>query len=530
MTRDTGEGEWFLLARERGNGATSLGAWTAGNHVEPLIDGQAFFAALDRVLRDTDPGDLVMFGAWSGNPDERLTDDGPTVAEAFSRAAQRGVLVKGLVWRSPEDRLRVPAEYNRHLAARITGEGAEVVLDQRVRTLGSHRQKFLVVRHARRPADDVALVGSLDFAHSRRDSPRHLGDPQAMSFGRRYGPRPSWHDTHALIRGPAVADVETVFRERWADQDPLSVLPWQAVPDLIRRWRHRSSQLPPPLPAPPPAGTCSVQMLRTYPKRFPRYPFAPAGERSIARGHGKALTLARRLVYVEEQFLWSAEVAAFFARALREAPDLHLVVVVPREAKVNLPLASATLRVGQARALRLLRAAGGDRVHVFDLVNHEGDPVDVHAKITIVDDTWACMRSDNLNLRSWTHDSELSAAVLDRERDPRAPADPAGLGYGARRFARELRVRLLAEHLDRADGDVDDLLEPDSAVAALRSSAAALDAWYRTGCSGPRPPGRLRHHPEQARPRGVEALVHPVHRRFIDRDGRPRALRRLRSW
>lgn len=29
------------------------------------------------------------------------------------------------------------------------------------------------------------------------------------------------------------------------------------------------------------------------------------------------------------------------------------------------------------------------------------------------------------------HDSELSAAVLDTERDPRAPTDPGGLGDGA---------------------------------------------------------------------------------------------------
>jgi phosphatidylserine/phosphatidylglycerophosphate/cardiolipin synthase-like enzyme len=37
----------------------------------------------------------------------------------------------------------------------------------------------------------------------------------------------------------------------------------------------------------------------------------------------------------------------------------------------------------------------------------------VHAKACVVDDTWTCVGSDNLNLRSWTHDSELSCAVID---------------------------------------------------------------------------------------------------------------------
>jgi phosphatidylserine/phosphatidylglycerophosphate/cardiolipin synthase-like enzyme len=76
--------------------------------------------------------------------------------------------------------------------------------------------------------------------------------------------------------------------------------------------------------------------------------------------------------------------------------------------------------------------AGGDRVQLLDLENAAGRPVYVHAKPSIVDDVWAAVGSVNLNRRSWTHDSELTAAVLDEERDGRAPLDPGGLGDGAR--------------------------------------------------------------------------------------------------
>ena len=102
---------------------------------------------------------------------------------------------------------------------------------------------------------------------------------------------------------------------------------------------------------------------------------------------------------------------------------------------------------------------------MFDLENHAGTPIYVHAKVCVIDDVWACAGSANLNRRSWSHDRELSCAVLDDTRDEREPRDPAGLGDGARRFARDLRLRLLREHLDRGRGDDADLLDPDDAVA-----------------------------------------------------------------
>jgi phosphatidylserine/phosphatidylglycerophosphate/cardiolipin synthase-like enzyme len=73
----------------------------------------------------------------------------------------------------------------------------------------------------------------------------------------------------------------------------------------------------------------------------------------------------------------------------------------------------------------------------------------VHAKVAVVDDVWAAVGSANLNRRSWSHDSELTAAVLDEHQDGRAPAVPTDHGDPARRFARELRLTLLREHLDR---------------------------------------------------------------------------------
>ena len=88
--------------------------------------------------------------------------------------------------------------------------------------------------------------------------------------------------------------------------------------------------------------------------------------------------------------------------------------------------------------------------------------------------------SDNLNLRSWTNDSELSCAVIDEQRDEREPVDPGGHGDGARVLARETRLRLWREHLGRDDGDDADLRRRrrrDRGPAPQR--ARPLDAWCR---------------------------------------------------
>ena len=54
-----------------------------------------------------------------------------------------------------------------------------------------------------------------------------------------------------------------------------------------------------------------------------------------------------------------------------------------------------------------------ERVAAYGIENHAGTPVYVHAKVCIVDDVWMIVGSDNLNLRSWTNDSELSCAIVN---------------------------------------------------------------------------------------------------------------------
>lgn len=244
--------------------------------------------------------------------------------------------------------------------------------------------------------------------------------------------------------------------------------------------------------------------------------------------YSKALGRARSLIYVEDQYFWSEDIATLYEAALKRAPDLRLIVVVPKHPDRNGRISGPTNRLGQLTMMERLAGAGGDRVAVYDLENEDGAAIYVHAKVVVVDDVLAMLGSDNMNRRSWTHDSELSIAVLDEEEDEREPRDPAGLGDGARKFARDLRLSLWREHLGATSDD--GLVDVLGGFERWREHADALDAWYAGGERGSRPPGRIRHHRPRPVPGWQRAWAWPLYRNIVDPDGRPRALQRSHSF
>jgi phosphatidylserine/phosphatidylglycerophosphate/cardiolipin synthase-like enzyme len=513
--------DWFLAAAERGNPDTRLTSrhpesqpWATGNVVRPLVHGAVYFRELLDAVRAMGAGDLLLFTDWRGDPDERLDGPGSDVGSVFAAAASRGVDVRGLVWRSHFDRFAYSASENRHLGAEIEAAGGQVLLDMRVRVLGSHHQKLVVLRHRNRSDDDVAFIGGIDLCHGRRDDTRHQGDPQGQPMAKVYGSTPPWHDIQLALRGPAVGDAEVVFRERWDDRAALSRNPVHLVGELIHREQRRARPLPEQGADPLPCGDVAVQLLRTYPVRRPGYPFARRGERSVARGYTKALSRARSLVYVEDQYLWSADVAGVFANALRREPALRMVFVIPRFPDQDGRISMSPNLVGRAPALEMLKAAGGHRVAVYGLENSDGTPIYVHAKACVVDDTWACVGSDNANRRSWTHDSELSAGFAD--------ASATGV-------ARSLRLELAHEHLGGSASDYD-LEDPMQWFDAFRDTARALDDWYVEGGSGPRPQGQLRGYTQPAQTRTTRLWARPLYRGVFDPDGRSLAMRLARRY
>ncbi len=210
--------------------------------------------------------------------------------------------------------------------------------------------------------------------------------------------------------------------------------------------------------------------------------------------------------------------AAQFSAALEAQPGLLLIAVLPLHPDQDGRFSRAPNLVGRYEALRMLQRAGRGRVAIYGLENHEGTPVYVHAKVRVIDDEWATIGSDNINRRSWTHDSELSCAVVDH---PVVYSDEPR----ERGFCLALRLALAREHLDRSENDDRDLEDPRAAFAAFRSAAADLDAWHAHGRQGRRPPGRLRSN-SVPDPTWISRMWSwPLYRTIFDPDGRTKFMR-----
>lgn len=524
--------DWFLAAGERDNHHSAIDRrhddvpWTEGNLAEILVDGNEYFTRLYSRLRATAPGDSIFLTGLEGDADERLAGPGTEVAEVLGNLVQSGVHVCGLVWRSHG--AAYSEQKNLMFSRAVNKAGGDVVLDNRIRRGGSHHQKVVVIRHETQPEDDVAFVGGMDLVHGRHDDDKHLGDPQTADLDSdEYGEQPGWHDVQVALCGPAVDDVAFTFRERWEDPAPLDSR------NPLRWVLHRLSRQPTeraPLAAervdPPRSGPHAVQVLRTYPaRRKGGYPFAPRGERSIARAYIKAFGRARRLIYLEDQYLWSFHATRVLCDALIREPELLVVIVIPRYPDPSGRIVGSASVLGREIVQDALYAAGGDRVAIYDLEREDGTAVYVHSKACIVDDIWVAVGSDNLNRRSWTHDSEISCAILDETHDEREPVDPTGRGDRARKLARDTRLRLAHEHTGGAT-DLNELIDPQEWFDALQQNAAALDAWHRDRERGRRPPGHLRAHTIERVNVAQRRLLRRVHAHVLDPDGRPSDLKR----
>ncbi|MEO6796823.1 MAG: phosphatidylserine/phosphatidylglycerophosphate/cardiolipin synthase family protein [Candidatus Dormibacter sp.] len=370
-----------------------------GNTLDVLIDGKEAFA---RVVEDIRAArSYVHITGWHVTPGFDLTRDGkPTELRKLLIELAHHVPVRVLVWAgAPLPLLRPWRGDVRKIKAELdAGNPIQCVLDPRERPMHCHHEKTIVID------DRVAFVGGIDltsFNGDRWDTPRH---PARGSIG--------WHDVATRIAGPAVADVAANF---------------------ALRWRAITGEALPVGPPPAAAGKVEVQVVRTMPDGM--YPEKPHGDFRILESYLRALSGARRLIYLENQFLWSPEILAVLREKLAHAPspDFRLLLLLPEK-----PNSGGDDTRGQLGTL-VQADAGHDRLLACTLVTRGDDrdwPVYVHAKVGIVDDHWMTIGSANLNEHSLFNDTEMNIVTHD-----------AGL-------ITRTRQRLWAEHLQRKVTDV----------------------------------------------------------------------------
>ena len=379
-----------------------------GGSLEILIDGAE---ALPRMVAELEMAEShVHIAGWRFSPDFALTRDlEPTILRNLLAELAERVEVRVLVWAGvPLPLSRSSRGAVRRMRERLCrGTQIRCALDSNERPMHCHHEKTVVVD------DKVAFVGGIDLT-SEADDRFDTSDHRARG-------RVGWHDASARICGPAVADVSEHFRMRWHEVS--------------------GEMLAPPI-APASAGQVELQIVRTVPEGI--YKALPRGDFRILESYLRALGSAQRLIYLENQFLWSPEISSVLLDKLQRPPgdDFRLLIVLPAK-----PIGGGDDTRGVLGEL-IEADAGAGRLLACTLYARSGrltDRVYVHAKIGIVDDAWLTLGSANLNEHSLFNDTEMNLVTHD-----------AGL-------ARQTRLRLWAEHLelplDKVDTEPNRLIE-----------------------------------------------------------------------
>jgi phosphatidylserine/phosphatidylglycerophosphate/cardiolipin synthase-like enzyme len=396
------------LGWERALNPPDDGLWAAGEtpprpgcSLDVLVDGAEAMPAIAEALQSARR--FVHLTGWHVAPHFELERcEPPIVLGALLAELAERIDVRVLVWAGAPIPVFHPSRSEVRETVRTLTRETRIHCrpDPREHPFHCHHEKTISID------GELAFVGGIDLTDQsgdRFDSSEHRAR-------RRLG----WHDVATRLRGPAVADVHDHFATRW-----------QAV-------TGEHLDRPPP---PGEAGTTTVQVVRTVAEDM--YDAIPTGDFRILESYVRALRSARRLVYLENQFLWAPEIVAVLVEKLRRPPqhDFRLVILLPAKANNGQDDTRGQLSV-------LADADdGGERLLAATIRSRTGerdDPLYVHAKVGIVDDRWLTVGSANLNAHSLLNDTEMNVVTDDAE------------------LVRRTRVRLWAEHLELDEATVAD--------------------------------------------------------------------------
>ncbi len=313
----------------------------------------------------------------------------------------------------------------------------------------SHHQKLIAIDRS------IAFVGGMDVCDSRWDDRAHAAVAKdRCAHGRTYTP---YHDVQAYVTGEAVDILRGWFCERWklASGSPLD------LPDCPKT----AIEIRPTFEVHAPR----LALARTLPKMD-----EPAHDavRELYHLHTRAIASARQLIYIENQYFSSDEIARALELRMRQdtSAPLDIVMVLPEKSagfkeRISIGVYQAQL----LERLTQVAAETGHRLGVYYQVARGGSqdiPVFIHAKVLAVDDRFLLVSSANTSNRSMGYDTELGIAWESPEPTP---------------SLHDARMELLAEHLGLERAEAEDLLgvSTEGIVPKLDELAAASTTLLR---------------------------------------------------
>jgi phosphatidylserine/phosphatidylglycerophosphate/cardiolipin synthase-like enzyme/uncharacterized membrane protein YdjX (TVP38/TMEM64 family) len=423
---------------------------TSSNRVAFLVDGAAYFSALADAIEKA--RQCIFMLGWDFDSRTRLHPDriNPEFPDHFAAfltailSRKPGLHAHILGWdfamiyaleREPLPLFKFGLRTHHRLDFRLDGS----------HPFGSsHHQKIVVID------DSVAFVGGLDITKRRWDTPEHKAhdmrrmDPSGIYY-------PPFHDIQVVVDGETARSLGELARRRWflatgnhLHSTVLNSDPWPAVqPDIEN---------------------VSVAISRTEPGYLNR-----PEVREVENLFLDSIAAARHSIYIENQYLTSLRIADALAERLKEENGPEIVIVTPKEPSGLLE--ETTMGVLRGRLLQGLKKKDPyNRLRVYYPVVpglDDGECLNVHAKVMIVDGNFVRVGSANMSNRSMGLDTECDLSI---EADGHRPVEERVVSF---------RNRLLAEHLGVHESVVREMVKKKgslvAAVETLRGRQRTLE-------------------------------------------------------
>ena len=403
-----------------------------------LLDSATYFSAAKAAMQKARRS-IYLLG-WAFDP---LTQLEPDALGGGPKDDRIGDFLKELACARPEMDVRVlcwksalPIAASQHFfphRARRSFHNTPVRfrLDASVPFGACHHQKVLVID------DEIAFCGGGDFATDRWDTVKHRDSDarRMMPWGKTHGPR---HEVMALVEGPAAAALGQLARERWRRAGIHAPDPDPSEPSNTLWPAHVAVDF----------RDVEIGVARTEP-RWRHFEEV----RETERLHLAAIAAAKRLIYLENQYIASPIIAEALAARLAEPDGPEIVILSTARA----PSWFDHLTMDRTRSTFLKRVIAADlygRFHAYCPYTRRGlHNIIVHSKVSIIDDQMLRAGSTNLNNRSCGFDTECDVAVK--------AADEA-TSAAILRF----RARLLAHYLGCAPEQFQEVFTRTGSLAA----------------------------------------------------------------
>jgi phospholipase D1/2 len=429
-----------------------------------LVDGEEYFSTLRRALLQA--REQILIAGWDF--DSRILLPPAKDEPADGAPLPLGELLGYLVRTRPGLQIHV-ARWDYHWLYRAD---REVDTREQLERQGVHFYEYsehpltACVHHKIVVIDDaLAFCGGIDLTHDRWDTSRHEPlDPQRINpSGASYLPV---HDTQLCVAGRVAAHLGEYLRAGWPTP---AVLPPRAAPAEL--W-------------PDGLRVEFKNVLTGISRTVPASADTPA-VREIEAFYLRAIGAAEHCLYMENQYFTNPRIARAILERSQNVPTLEGVLVGMDAPKTSAELHTMGYGLQHFRKL-LADGAVEDRIPLMSARSADGRAINMHSKLAIFDDRWLTAGSANLNRRSMGLDVECNLVL-----EARTPQQAAQI--------KQLRIRLLAEHVAEDPSELDALIGQQGIVAAIGRE------------SGPRHLERFRRVPS-------EPIFGPVLAPIFDRD------------